>query len=116
MTNLRAFSTDTKVFPLELVPVDYQLTKHFINLFLTYSPSHVDQFLSVRFINMDQLPYLATTRQILNIFEAQINYPLLITAHLKSNDPIKFRCAQLIQHYSSKKIANWIELFYGRKI
>ena len=100
------------MFKLEREPVDYQITRHVLNLIAQFHPSNQSK-------DIHLFPF--TSRQpheIITEFCIILTNPQQIEFYLEVQQwwPMEFRCAQLVQHYGVEKMTSWIKMFYGKEI
>lgn len=112
MNNLRVVNCRDKTFKMQSDPIDYQITKHFINLLLTYNYSQNVSRENVAYLTgVSLFPNVPNTQYILTVFRTYILIP-----DAAANDTLDFRCKQIVHYYGPNKIARWIVMFYGEKI
>lgn len=110
MSELAVVGKEIKQFKLSNEPVMFALSYHFNNVFTYFSPCNE----GIR-IDNDKSVY-AYPAQILSVFQWLLHNEQYVESYIEMRHiaPIEFRCAQMIQHYGSKTIKEWIELFYGK--
>lgn len=96
-------------FKLDNEPVVYTLSIHFNNLFAYFHPKN-----EAERNDMDK-GTSALPHNIIEITRWLLYNEQYLDAYLDMRTvvPLSFRCAQLIKHYGTSEIANWLLLFYG---
>lgn len=103
------------MFKLEQEPVDYQITRHVLNLIAQFHPVNAEN----QVVNISNLPLQSRhPHEIITEFCVILTNPQQIEFYLEVAQwwPMEFRCAQLVQHYGVEKMTAWIKMFYGKEI
>lgn len=97
-------------FRLTNEPIMFALSYHFNNMFAYFHPNNEEAR-----IYQDK-GICAYTGHIISVLQWLVHNEAYIETYveMRTAAPIEFRCSQMIQHYGSQAIREWIELFYGK--
>lgn len=103
-------------FVLGSEPVDFQITKHMMNIIAAFHPSNIE--VSIPNIYKGFGESVRLSHEVIAELTILLVNPLQAEFYLEIYDaaPLEFRLAQLIQYYGAEKMAAWLKTFYGKEV